>query len=68
MKNYFYEYVFGLERILQKERILGYLNNSKLSICTARCVIFDILAFSQNAKMLVGEYPQTPLFFQEGVL
>lgn len=49
---------------VKKERFFYILNNSKHSICTARCVIFDIFAHCENAKMLVGDNPQTPYFMQ----
>lgn len=60
--NFLYE---GMGYLLRtnfiKERILSYLNDSKHSIWLAICEIFDILASGQNAKMLVGEYPQPPI-------
>ncbi len=46
----------------RKERLFNVLKDSKHSICTARCEIFDIFAHSGNAKMLVGDNPQTPYF------
>lgn len=53
---------------LQKERFFYVLKNSKHSMWIATCEIFDIFTYCEKTKMLVGENPQTPNFYQKGVI